>query len=103
MHTGSNELLPISETMLIPLSARAAETGRDNPVISDKKSVEIISKIDTVNKVIDGGKVSTHGILARTKVIDDELKKSWLKIRMLPLSISEQGWIRVYAGWITES
>ena len=75
MRTSSNDLLPISETMLIPLSARAAETGRDNPIISDKKSVEIISKIDTANKVIDGGKVSSHGILARTKVIDDEVKK----------------------------
>jgi len=74
MPTSSNGLMPISETMLIPLAVRAAETSRDNPVISDKKSVEIISKIDTSNKVIDGGEVSTHGILARTKVIDDEVK-----------------------------
>jgi len=75
MQTSNHGLLPVSETMLIPLSARAAETSRDNLVISDKKSVEIISKIDTVNKVTDGGNISRHGILARTKVIDDEVIK----------------------------
>jgi O-methyltransferase involved in polyketide biosynthesis len=74
MNTNSNDLLPISETMLIPLSARAAETYRDNPLIVDEKSAEIISKINTENKVIDGGNISTHGILARTKVTDNEVK-----------------------------
>ncbi len=72
--TNSNDMLPISETLFIPLAARAAEMARDNPIISDRKSVEIISKIDTGNKVINGGEISTLGILARTKVIDDEVK-----------------------------
>lgn len=72
--TNSYDMLPISQTLFIPLAARAAEMARDNPVILDKKSVEIIRKIDTGNNVIDGGEISTLGILARTKVIDDEVK-----------------------------
>lgn len=68
-----NEMMPVSETLFIPLAARAAETARVKPVVSDRKSVEIISKFDTGSKVIDGGEISTLGILARTKVIDDEV------------------------------
>ena len=36
--------------------------------------MEIISRISTGNRIIDGGEISTLGILARTKVIDDEVK-----------------------------
>ncbi|NLC69300.1 MAG: class I SAM-dependent methyltransferase [Clostridiaceae bacterium] len=72
--SNSNNMPPVSETLLIPLVARAKEMARNNPIISDKKSMEIISKIDTTGKVIDGGEISTHGILARTKIIDDEVK-----------------------------
>lgn len=68
----SSNLLPISETLFIPLAARAAETARDNPIISDKKSAEIIKTMNLENKITDGGPISTQGILARTKVIDDE-------------------------------
>lgn len=68
-------MLPISETLLIPLAARAREMARVNPVISDEKSAEIVTSIEIGNKVIDGGEILTHGILARTKVIDDEVKK----------------------------
>lgn len=75
MQTEKFELVPVSETLYIPLAARAAETNRDNPVITDRKSAEIISRIDTGGKITDGGNVSTHGIIARTKVIDDEVKK----------------------------
>jgi O-methyltransferase involved in polyketide biosynthesis len=69
----SSNLLPISETLFIPLAARAAETVRDNPIISDIKSAEIIKTMNLDNKITDGGPVSTQGILARTKVIDDEV------------------------------
>lgn len=70
----SNNLLPISETLFIPLVARATESTRDNPIISDKKSVEILKTMNLENKITDGGTISTLGILSRTKVIDDEVK-----------------------------
>lgn len=69
----SSNLLPISETLFIPLVARAAETARDNPIISDEKSVEILKTMNLEDKITDGGRISTLGILARTKIIDDEV------------------------------
>ncbi len=71
----SNNLLPISETLFIPLVARATETARDNPIISDKKSAEILKTMNLEDKITDGGTISTLGILSRTKVIDDEVKR----------------------------
>ncbi|MFT3985925.1 MAG: class I SAM-dependent methyltransferase [Lachnospiraceae bacterium] len=70
----SNNLLPISETLFIPLVARATETERNDPVLSDKKSVEILKTINLGNKITDGGPISTLGILSRTKIIDDAVK-----------------------------
>lgn len=70
----SNNLLPISETLFIPLVARAKESARDNPIISDKKSVEILNTMKLEDKITDGGTISTLGILSRTKIIDDEVK-----------------------------
>jgi O-methyltransferase involved in polyketide biosynthesis len=37
---------PVSMTLFIPLSIKAMETKRKNPVIIDKKAVEIIERID---------------------------------------------------------
>lgn len=75
METKSNiDLLPISETLFIPLVARAAETVRKNSIISDEKSSEILKTVNLNDIITDGGPISTHGILARTKIIDDEVK-----------------------------
>lgn len=71
----SNNLLPISETLFIPLVARATETARDNPIISDKRSTEILKTLKLDNKITDGGQISTLGILARTKIIDEEVNR----------------------------
>lgn len=71
----SDNLLPISETLFIPLVARATESARDNPIISDAKSVEILKTMNLEDKITDGGTISTLGILSRTKVIDDEVKR----------------------------
>ena len=65
----------VSKTLLIPLAARASEMERSNPVVRDEKAADIIAQIDTGNMVVDGGEIATLGILARTKVIDDEVKK----------------------------
>lgn len=65
----------ISKTLLIPLAARASEMKRESPIVQDRKAVGILSQIDLGDIVADGGKIATHGILARTKVIDDEIRK----------------------------
>lgn len=69
----NRNLLPISETLFIPLAARAAETIRNNPIVSDEKSVEILKTLNLEGKITDGGQLSTLGILARTKIIDEEV------------------------------
>lgn len=69
----------ISKTLLIPLAARADEMRRESPVIQDSKAAEILSQIDVGDIMIDGGEIATLGILARTKVIDDEIGKMLLK------------------------
>lgn len=66
---------PISQTLLIPLAARAKEYSHTNPIVSDKKSVEFLEKMDTSDFIVDGGRISTLGILARTKIIDEEITK----------------------------
>ena len=68
-----------SKTLFIPLMARASEMKRNKPVIQDKKAAEIMAQIETGDIIIDGGEIATHGILARTKVIDDEINKILLE------------------------
>ncbi len=65
----------ISQTLYIPLVVRAQETKRADPLIKDDKAVEIMDRVDLGGMVVDGGPVTTHGVLARTKVIDDELRQ----------------------------
>ena len=65
----------ISKTLLIPLTARALEMKRRNPFVHDKKAVEILAQIDVGDNIVEGGSIATHGILARTKIIDDEINK----------------------------
>lgn len=70
-----NELMPISKTLLIPLLARARESTMNNPIIVDVKAAEIMSQLDIETKAFDGGEVATLGILARARVIDDEIRR----------------------------
>ncbi len=65
----------ISETLFIPLAARADETLRVDGVIRDDKAVEFLKRADTANLIVSGGSISTLGILARTKIIDEETSK----------------------------
>ncbi len=69
------DLSPISETLFIPLVARATETARENPIFLDEKSAEILRTLPLEDKITDGGSISTLGILSRTKIIDDEVKR----------------------------
>jgi O-methyltransferase involved in polyketide biosynthesis len=70
-----SDLPKVSETLLIPLVVKAKEAAHNEPIFVDKKSVEILDKIDTGDIIIDGGSISTHGILARTRVIDSGVKE----------------------------
>lgn len=74
METMDLKKLPeLSRTMLIPLAVRAGEAARKHPVVSDAKAAEILGKLDTSGLIVDGGGISTHGILARTAVLDEEI------------------------------
>lgn len=65
----------VSKTLFIPLAARALEAKREDSVLLDEKAVEIMAQVEVGDTILDGGSISTHGILARTKVIDDEVRK----------------------------
>jgi len=45
-----NEITDISETLIIPLYARAIESRTDNPIIVDRKAIEITNKLNTILK-----------------------------------------------------
>ena len=71
----TQELPALCKTLFIPLAVRARETARQNPLVVDEMAVSILSQCDTSGMIIDGGEISTHGILARTRVIDAQVKK----------------------------
>jgi methyltransferase (TIGR00027 family) len=75
-----NTITDISETLLIPLYARALETLSKNPVINDKKSVEITEKL---NKIFLTSKSPLHRQLAKGKIrrIANKKLAAFLSIR----------------------
>ena len=81
MDTGSiNTISDISETLLIPLYARAQETLSKNPVINDRKAVEITEKL---NKIFAISNSPLHKQLAKGKIRRTSNKKlaAFLSIR----------------------
>jgi methyltransferase (TIGR00027 family) len=58
-------LTDISETLLVPLYARALETRSKNPVINDLKAVEITERL---NKIFESSPSLLHRQLARGKI-----------------------------------
>lgn len=70
----TDELSALAQTLFIPLAVRAKEARCEHPLLTDNMAVDIFNQCDTENMVIDGGEISTHGILARTKIIDAEVK-----------------------------
>jgi len=69
-----NELSTLEQTLFIPLAVRAKESECAYPTIMDRKAIDIFQQCDTSGLIIDGGSISAHGILARTKIIDIEVK-----------------------------
>lgn len=70
----TDKLSALSKTLFIPLAVRAKETANKKPLVIDEMAMNILSQCDTESITIDGGVISAHGILARTKVIDTEVK-----------------------------
>jgi O-methyltransferase involved in polyketide biosynthesis len=64
----------IPGTMLIPLWARAVETGMPKPIILDKKACEIISMIDYDFSKFEKAWMSQVGVSIRTMILDDAVR-----------------------------
>ena len=60
----------VSETLLIPLWARAVETKRSNPIIIDDKAVEMMEHIEYDFSKFDGRQMPQISIVIRTELLD---------------------------------
>lgn len=75
MNTAKNKIAnpldenSVSMTLFIPLCPKAMETNRRNPIVIDKKAVEIIGQIDMDYKAYIQ-KRTYHSAIVRTYVID---------------------------------
>ncbi|MBE6071843.1 MAG: class I SAM-dependent methyltransferase [Clostridium butyricum] len=68
-------LTGVSETLLIPLWARANETTYSNSIIKDSKAVEIINKMDYDFSKFKNSWLTQTGVAVRTKIFDDQVRK----------------------------
>jgi O-methyltransferase involved in polyketide biosynthesis len=66
------KLSGVSETLLITLYFRYIETLRDDGIIRDEKSIEIVEKIDVDLSKFANDKISQFAVAVRTKVIDEQ-------------------------------
>ncbi len=71
----SVKLNGVMETLLITLYVRAKDAMSSAPVINDKKAAEMMKKIDYDFKKFDSGLMSYYGVLARTKIMDEQVRK----------------------------
>ena len=69
------DLPAIAQTLCIPLAARAKESSRPAPLLSDRKAEKLFAQLDLSGIITDGGEISTLGILARSNIIDQEIAK----------------------------
>lgn len=60
----------VSETLLIPLWARAVETRRTDAIIRDPIALEIFENLDYDFSRFDGAWMTQTGIAVRTKILD---------------------------------
>jgi O-methyltransferase involved in polyketide biosynthesis len=92
----------VSETLLIPLYARAVETLSKNPVINDRKAVEITEKF---NKIFSTSNSPLHRQLAKGKIRRHSNKKltAFLSLRSRKFDIYCQDFLkRIPNGTIVE-
>ena len=60
----------ITETLLIPLWARAMETKMENPIIKDEKALEMMQKIDYDFEKFEQKRMPQVSIAIRTEILD---------------------------------
>ena len=65
------QLSGITETLLIPLWARAVETRRPDAIIRDPKALAIYDNLDYDFSKFDGAWMTQTGIAIRTKILDE--------------------------------
>jgi O-methyltransferase involved in polyketide biosynthesis len=65
------QLSGISETLLIPLWARAVETRRPDAIVRDPKALAIYDNLDYDFSRFDGAWMTQTGIAIRTKLLDE--------------------------------
>lgn len=65
----------VMETLLITLYIRSEDFKKEKSVLKDKKSAEIISKIDYDFSKFKDGWISYYGVLARAKVMDEQVQR----------------------------
>lgn len=65
----------VSETLLIPLWARAAETSFSEPIIRDDLAVEMINKIDYDFSKLERARFSQVGVAIRTELLDKAVRE----------------------------
>ncbi len=75
------DIVGISETMLIPLYARALEAWRKDPDFVDKTAIKIVESIDYDFSKFNESKsrMSMWGCAVRTKIFDKMTKEYILK------------------------
>jgi methyltransferase (TIGR00027 family) len=70
------KLTGVPETMLIPLRARYLESKRENGIISDPKSIEILDQIDCdFSGEREVSKGSQIGVAIRTEILDEQVNR----------------------------
>jgi O-methyltransferase involved in polyketide biosynthesis len=67
----TERLTGISETLLIPLWARAVETIAPEPIVRDVKAAEIMAQIDYDFAKFESARLSQLGVAIRTMLLDN--------------------------------
>ncbi|WP_094228833.1 class I SAM-dependent methyltransferase [Methanolobus psychrotolerans] len=71
----SHNLKDVSETLLIPLWARAEEWDKADPVIMDEHALNLVKKIDYDFSKFKGAWMSQLGCAVRANILDRETKR----------------------------
>jgi O-methyltransferase involved in polyketide biosynthesis len=87
MNATETTLEGIPETMLIPLWARAVETGRDDSIIRDPKAVEMVASIPYDFSRFEGARLSQVGCCVRTTILDDATRE-FIQSRANPVIVN---------------
>lgn len=71
-YENTDKLSDVSETLLITLWARAVETQREDAILRDPASVDMLKHIDYDFSVFESAKMSQAGCCIRGKVMDQQ-------------------------------